>query len=143
MLESYQNIPLQLLLKKEEFEKAKGIYINAFAVDLYFVETYLGSLQKDAKLFVKAEKVEEKANEFFKHKLNCPFYHFVPTGKRILGVKELLLDLEDYRLTTLTISNFTKLGLEDELAHHKISTKNSTYELFHRQYRSRFPNAFN
>jgi len=143
MLASYRNIPLQLLLKKEEFDQAKSIYINAFSVDLHFVQTYLCSMREDALLFISAESLGDGVLEFFKQKPNRPFHHSAPRLKRILGVKNLLLDLETYKLTALSSCNFTKFGLEDELAHHKISTKNSTYELFHRQYRSRFPNAFN
>lgn len=141
MHHKYNQIPLSFLLKKEEFQQATEIYLTAFDLDLHFAQTYLSSLQSDAKLYVVVDRMEEGVLQFLQRAEACSFQYFITTQKRMLGFKDILMGTGDSYLSICTTSNFTQMGLDDGNGKHRYSDVESEFNLLKRKYFScsRYP----
>lgn len=131
---TYEQIPLHLLIKKEDFEQAEEIYLRAFTVDIHFAKTYLARLPTKAKLRILVERADPQVLEFLQRQGTCRYQYLQLKDRKLLGYKELLIQTPKSKYLILTSSNFTVQGLEDENARHRFSENESEFQLLQRKY---------
>lgn len=136
MKQTYNSIPLELLLKREDFEKAINIYLTGFMLDLDFIDTYLSYLRPDAGLYLRLENMNKKLAQYLNQNIlkNNQQLRLYKTERVIL--KELLIELEGEPICLLTTANFTVEGIASNQEQHELYFEKIIFRKLQQKYNS-------
>lgn len=139
MKQTYNSIPLELLMKKDDFEKAINIYLTGYILELDFIDTYLSQLRPDTGLYLRVESMDKKLAQYLNQNIlkKNQQLRLYKTERVIL--KELLIELEGETICLLTTTNFTVQGIASNQEQHELYFEKTIFRKLQQKYSSGNP----
>lgn len=144
MSQSYQHIPLRLLLNESHFAQASEIYLTSINMDLYFAELFLSKLNPTVKLRLAIQSLDQDVIHYVNSLENIAPPFFDIQRELYTFKNEILIKTLDDSFIITTHSELTEEGLKNGFySDHEFSTDPDEYiERKKRFVTNYFVNAF-